>query len=298
MKSKTLLLASTTALVLGTFALNAATLPVIDTFEGEIPGNDLYTSPGTTTGDATWTTADTNQLPVFVDRGDGDIAIEWTKGPGTRRHAFDIPPMTRGVASMDLNFIQDGDDNGNVKDAIYLRVANDPGLGAGTFAAAWIDRSAKELELNTWYTITLIFNGEDSTLNYDTTGLTDNDGLGGLGTVSPGLADVFIDGNLTTDEGNGIVSTFTYAGFIAFQSNTTPMIFQMDNFSVTEVIEDTTPKWAGYPIGPQGWVDTTPWMGWINIGPGDYVWSVAFSKYIYLPEGMVTGSGAWSYIAK
>jgi hypothetical protein len=288
-------LIATAAALLGAASLPGATLPVADDFTGATPGNTL---PGwtTTTGGAVWATADTNQFPAFVDRGDGNIAIEWSKGTGTRRHAFDIPAMTQGVLKADFNCIQDGDDNGTVKDALYIRVANVANLAAGTFAGAFIDRSIQGLELNTWHTATVIFNGDVEPLAYATTGLNDSGGLGGLGTVASGFADVFLDGKLISDEAVGIVGTFTYAGMILFASSTTPQIVRYDNFSVTEVVKDTTPKWAGYPVDPSGWVDTTPWLGWINVSQGDYVWSIAFSKYIYLPEGWVGASGSWSYI--
>jgi hypothetical protein len=217
------------------------TLPITDTFAGGNPGSDLYTSPLTTTGFSFWTTDDTNQKPVFVDPGDGDIAIEWTKAGGTREHAFELPPVTQGVFSADINFIQDGFDAGaaagsQVKNAITFRVSTASNLGAGTFMPAFINRSLRGMALNTWYTVTMIFNGDVSaSLDYDTTGLTDTNTVGGLGSVGPGAADIFIDGNLVVDENAGITGAFTYAGFIAFKSPTTPMIVRFDNFSVTEV---------------------------------------------------------------
>ncbi|NDV62795.1 hypothetical protein G0Q06_10065 [Puniceicoccales bacterium CK1056] len=63
--------------------------------------------------------------------------------------------------------------------------------------------------------------------------------------------------------------------------------------SFDEVIADT---WAGYPIGPDGYVNTGSFLGWIYVrGTGDFIWSVDQGKYIYLPEALVSGSGAWSY---
>jgi hypothetical protein len=294
MKTRLLTALSTTAL-LGSAVLHAATLPVTDTFEGETPGNDLYTSPGTTTGDATWTTDDANQYPVFVDTGDGDIAIEWSKVAGTREHAFDIPPMTRGVFSADFNFIQDGDDNGNVKDAVTFRVSTASNLGAGTFLAAFIDRSARAMELNTWYNVTMVFNGDAAPLNYDTTGLTDTGLVGGLGSVGPGAVDVFLNGNLIVDENEGASGAFTYAGFVAFKSPTLPQIVQFDNFSVTEVIEDTTPRWAGYPIDESGHVDSVDWLGqwcYIRQAPWIYVYGAG---YLFIQEEVAAARSGWMF---
>lgn len=54
--------------------------------------------------------------------------------------------------------------------------------------------------------------------------------------------------------------------------------------------------WAGYDVDEGGNVDTTPWLGFINILSGDYVWSYSLSNWMYLPEASVSESGAWIYI--
>jgi hypothetical protein len=281
-------------------SLQAATLPIADDFAGAevdkfLPGRIIVT------GDTKWETADADQFPKFFDRGDGNIAIEWNKGANNRRIAFAIPPMTQGVLSGDFCFIQDGlQSDGTVRDVVHIRVANAALLTAtGTNASAFIDRSIQGIELNTWHTATLIFNGDVADLQYATTGLTNTKELDGFGTVASGKADVFLDGNLITNDANGIVGQYTHAGIALFFSSslpTTNQIVQYDNFSLTEVVQNTTPKWAGYPVDPSGWVDTTPWLGWINVAQGSYVWSVSFAKYIYLPEAWVGSSGAWTYI--
>ena len=44
---------------------------------------------------------------------------------------------------------------------------------------------------------------------------------------------------------------------------------------------------------------TDGFLGWIRVSDAsDYIWSVSLSKYIYLPEGFVSDSGAWTYIPK
>jgi len=285
---------------LGAASLPAATLPIADDFNDATPGQFL---PGRliVTGDTKWETADADQIPKFFDRGDGNIAIEWNKGANNRRIAFAIPPMTQGVLSADICFIQDGlEAGGTVRDAAHIRVANAALLTAnGTFSSAFIDRSVHGLELNTWHTATLIFNGDVADLVYDTSGLTNTKELDGFGSIASGKADVFLDGNLIINEANGMVGQFLYAGIALYSASTLPttnQIVQYDNFSLTEVATSSTPTWAGYPVDPSGWVDTTPWLGWINVAQGDYVWSIAFGKYIYLPEGWVGTSGAWTYI--
>jgi hypothetical protein len=67
-------------------------------------------------------------------------------------------------------------------------------------------------------------------------------------------------------------------------------------FTAEGVPSDARSSWAGYEILTDGWVDTTPWLGWIKVSQGDYVWSIALGKYIYLPEAFVGESGAWSYV--
>jgi hypothetical protein len=59
--------------------------------------------------------------------------------------------------------------------------------------------------------------------------------------------------------------------------------------------EVVVPDWAGYPMDPQGNVDTVDWLGWLNVASGDWVWSYSLSSYIYLPEGNVATGGAWTY---
>lgn len=54
--------------------------------------------------------------------------------------------------------------------------------------------------------------------------------------------------------------------------------------------------WAGYPVDELGWVDTGSWMGFLNVIAGDWVWSVSLATYIYLPESLVSESGAWTYV--
>lgn len=79
----------------------------------------------------------------------------------------------------------------------------------------------------------------------------------------------------------------------------------LDNVRV--VVEGTVitpdPTWAGYPIRPDGYVDTTPFLGWIWVGdpmaPSDWIWSVSLSNFVYMPESLVNPeSGAWAYVPR
>jgi hypothetical protein len=105
----------------------------------------------------------------------------------------------------------------------------------------------------------------------------------------------------------GSVSTFTdlpfnspvtnvarvWIGDLSGAANQAEFIF--DNISVT--VQGAT-TWADYDIGENGWVDTTPWLSWINVSAGDYIWSASLNKYIYLPESFVSEAGAWTYVSE
>jgi hypothetical protein len=58
-------------------------------------------------------------------------------------------------------------------------------------------------------------------------------------------------------------------------------------------------EWAGFPIANAAMdVDTGPFLGWINVRNGDFVWSYALNGWLFLPEASVTDSGAWIYVAR
>ena len=56
-----------------------------------------------------------------------------------------------------------------------------------------------------------------------------------------------------------------------------------------------TETWNGYALRPDGYVDTTPWMGFIYAGNADakWVWNVNLGKWIY-----VNDASGWVYIPK
>jgi hypothetical protein len=76
--------------------------------------------------------------------------------------------------------------------------------------------------------------------------------------------------------------------------------FRVDNVAIsTGPLPEVVDTWAGYEKRPDGYVDTTPFLGWIWVSDvNDYVWSVNLGKYIYLPEGFVSDSGTWTYISQ
>ncbi|MEX0325045.1 MAG: hypothetical protein AB3N33_03035 [Puniceicoccaceae bacterium] len=111
-------------------------------------------------------------------------------------------------------------------------------------------------------------------------GAEDNSALAGTAqsfTFTPGANDVMLFVG---------VSSLTNEGVRA----------SLDNLTITSGDGGGGTTWAGYSVDEQGWTDTTPWLGWINVSQGDYIWSISLNKYIYMPEGFVSESGAWSYV--
>ena len=60
-----------------------------------------------------------------------------------------------------------------------------------------------------------------------------------------------------------------------------------------DVVEEVT--WAGFPVSSAGDVDTSDWMGYLNVQSAPWLWSYSLSKYLYLEEDWVTGAGSWLY---
>lgn len=58
-------------------------------------------------------------------------------------------------------------------------------------------------------------------------------------------------------------------------------------------------EWAGYPISNENMdVDTGGFLGWINVFNGDFVWSYAMSRWLFLPEANVSDTGAWAFLGR
>jgi hypothetical protein len=46
------------------------------------------------------------------------------------------------------------------------------------------------------------------------------------------------------------------------------------------------------------YVDTGDWIGWIYVEQKPWIYSLALSKHIFMPETNVTESGGWAYVPK
>ena len=60
--------------------------------------------------------------------------------------------------------------------------------------------------------------------------------------------------------------------------------------------DPVTPKWARWDIIQDVFVDTTPWMGFLEISQAPFCYSYDIGGYVYLPEGQVTDSGSYVYV--
>ncbi|MEX0326916.1 MAG: hypothetical protein AB3N33_12595 [Puniceicoccaceae bacterium] len=57
-------------------------------------------------------------------------------------------------------------------------------------------------------------------------------------------------------------------------------------------------KWGPYTVRSDGYCDTTPWMGWLWVDTGPWVWCVDMNHWIYCPVENVGESGGWVYVPK
>ncbi|MEX0325799.1 MAG: family 16 glycosylhydrolase [Puniceicoccaceae bacterium] len=68
-------------------------------------------------------------------------------------------------------------------------------------------------------------------------------------------------------------------------------------FSNLEATLNEPTSWGPWEIH-SGYVDSSPWMGWLWVKNDPWVWSVDLSKWLYCPGQGVTESGGWVYVPK
>jgi hypothetical protein len=56
--------------------------------------------------------------------------------------------------------------------------------------------------------------------------------------------------------------------------------------------------WAGFPVRPDGWVDTGSWLGWVEVSAKPWIWINGLNSFVYMDEATVSTSGAWAYVLK
>lgn len=68
------------------------------------------------------------------------------------------------------------------------------------------------------------------------------------------------------------------------------------HWSALEIIGDFSgggETWMGYPVRPDGYADTTPWMGWVWVDTQPWIWVVDLDKYVYIDN-----DSGWVYAPK
>jgi hypothetical protein len=112
------------------------------------------------------------------------------------------------------------------------------------------------------------------------------------------------DGVGYTGEGSSAFSdTKTVAADLSGITNITQMRVQGNTVGAGEYIDlDTVtietfanaPEptlWYGYTFDDQGWADTTPWLGWVNVTDDPWIWVINLGKYIYAGD-----DSGWAYV--
>lgn len=86
--------------------------------------------------------------------------------------------------------------------------------------------------------------------------------------------------------------TFAIAALGGREDRTDAVILHAFNLAVSAAGPGLT--WAGFPVRPDGWVNTRNFLGFIYpVGDFVYVWNL--DTYMHLPEANVRAEGAWAY---
>lgn len=55
------------------------------------------------------------------------------------------------------------------------------------------------------------------------------------------------------------------------------------------------PIWGLYIVHADNWVDTSDWLGWLNLKDGGWVWSVNEDDYLWIPDSSAAAGSGWIY---
>lgn len=184
--------------------------------------------------------------------------------------------FTAGSGNYQLSYDVVGVDPDSEERSAAVQVATFSGIGADAANTVGIDLAGPEMftETETYPSVT------DSRFRTQGTATLVNYVAQSVDTTVAGTFTL----NFTYSEGETVGLVFNGYGTDV----------QFDNLSIA--VAQAPTEWAGYPRRPDGYVDTTPFLGWIWVSDAtDYVWCINLNKYIYLPEEFVSESGAWSY---
>lgn len=291
---------------LAAFLVNSASAQTVYTedFNGFAAGTEFlkgtafYTLLHNGDDNAYWDVNFTNANNVKTLDYDGGSAPSWgtTTGPVERFNNDALQPQvgsntdlkgvgvflppsvfTAGSGNYQLSYDVVAVDPDNVERSAAVQVATFSGIGADASNTVGIDLAGPEMftETETFPSVM------DSRFRTQGTATLVNYAVQSVDTTTAGTFTM----NFTYNEGEtvGLV-------FIGFATDV-----KFDNLSISVAAAPT--EWAGYPRRPDGYVDTTPFLGWIWVSDAtDYVWCINLNKYIYLPEEFVSESGAWTYL--
>jgi hypothetical protein len=283
-------------------SISAQTVVFQDAFDGTVP---TYDSPNDG-GAALVVDGSAPFSPVYYDGGDasvapgiwqysgvnfeGDMTLSQNQGraraativlsgpvSGTMTVAFDLIEVGPGD-TLYIGIYDAFNGTGDTTNAYgYDVLANfDPPAPSVALATDWAAVRVDAL----WGPVALGTATVTEITLFSVGGAEDNSALAGTSqsfTFTPGTNDVMVFVGVSSLTNEGVTAS-------------------LDNLTITADDGGSGSTWAGYAVDELGWTDTTPWLGWINVSQGDYVWSVTLGKYIYLPEDFVGDSGAWSYV--
>jgi len=78
---------------------------------------------------------------------------------------------------------------------------------------------------------------------------------------------------------------------------------RVDDITVyATAVENEDPQWAGYAIAEQNgrhYVDTSGWMGWLDVTDSPWNFSLSLDSWLYMEESSASDeNGAWIYLIK
>lgn len=87
----------------------------------------------------------------------------------------------------------------------------------------------------------------------------------------------------------------------AFDPHASIRVDELEIYAKTAEV-DPTDTWGPYTIVKQGdrdWVDTSPWMGWLDVTSSPWNYSLSLDGWVYTDgENASSDAGAWVYVLK
>lgn len=145
------------------------------------------------------------------------------------------------------------------------------------------------------------FTGSNSFTAWDSESITPDGNFGLL----PTTTSVTIPAGTLAENVTYIVNIF-FARIDSAVESTSPegaLVATITGYEVEFNIyqEDASPQpttWAGYAIDPAGWVNTAPWLQYLNVNHAPWIWSDSLKSWLYVDDNGVSSNGGWVYVVK